>query len=315
MRILITGADGMLGKDLASVLESRHQVLPLGHAACDITAQAAVLRVFREWRPELAINCAACADVDGCERDPERAFAVNARGAGHVARAAEQVGARVFHISTDYVFDGQQRIPYTEQDPPHPTNLYGQSKLEGEREVLERGSQPSPHLVIRTSWLFGFHRTNFVEKVLAEARSRSEIVAVADQVSCPTWTLHLAQKIEELAEKPVTGIVHVVNGGQCSRYEMAQAIVERLGRPITVKPTEWSQLNLPARRPQYSVMGCQRLVQLGLSPLPHWRQALDEYCRSRKPIERDPEMCNPTQPSGHGFSRAEKEPQNGGFSP
>ena len=268
----------MLGQELASVLQSAHQVLPLGHSACDITVESEVQREFGEWRPELVVNCAACADVDGCELDPDRAFAVNATGAGHVARAAEQAGARLFHISTDYVFDGQKPTPYTESDPPNPINIYGKSKLEGERAVLERNGD-TPHLVIRTAWLFGIHRPSFVEKVMAEVLSRPELQAVTDQVSCPTWTFHLSQKIAELAEKPATGILHVVNGGECSRYDMAQAIVEKLGRPVTVKPVAWTQLNRPAKRPAYSVLACNRLGQLGLSPLPHWREALEEYLR------------------------------------
>ncbi|OFW15291.1 MAG: dTDP-4-dehydrorhamnose reductase [Acidobacteria bacterium RIFCSPLOWO2_02_FULL_59_13] len=281
MRILITGAGGMLGKELAVLLPSANEVLPLGHSECDITVESQVERMFREWRPDLVVNCAACADVDGCELDSERAFAVNATGAGHVARAAERLASRLFHISTDYVFDGQKRTPYTETDPPHPINAYGQSKWEGEKQVLERNGRSTAHLVIRTSWLFGIHRPSFVEKVMAEAQSQTELQAVTDQIASPTWTFHLAQKIAELAGKPATGILHVVNGGECSRYEMAQAIVEILGRPVTIKPIAWPQLNRPAKRPAYSVLDCRRLVQLGLSPLPHWKQALEEHLRFR----------------------------------
>ena len=282
MRVLITGAGGMLGKDLVAVLAAKHEVLGLAHAACDITAEADVGRVFQEWRPELVMNCAAYADVDACEHHRERALAVNALGAGIVARAAEEVGARLFQISTDYVFDGEKQIPYEEQDSTDPINYYGLTKLEGERRVLEGNAKNSPHLVIRTSWLYGFHRANFVEKVLAEAQSRSEILAVTDQISCPTWTAHLAEKIAELAEKPVAGVVHVVNSGECSRYDFARAVVEQLPNPVGVKPIEWKQLHRPARRPPYSVLGCWRLEECGLAPLPHWKQALDEYLLHRQ---------------------------------
>lgn len=269
----------MLGQDLAAVLREKHEVLALDHQACDVSDEAAVRRIFCDWRPQLVVNCAAFADVDGCERDPERAFAVNARGAGHVARAAEHVGAQVFYISTDYVFNGEKRIPYEENDPTDPISLYGQSKLEGEQQTL--GSNGAGHLVIRTSWLYGRHRPNFVEKVLADAQSQPKILAVADQVSCPTWTLQLSRKIAELADKPVRGILHVVNSGQCSRQEMAQAIVEQLARPIPVEAISWKDLHRPARRPAYSVLGCRRLEESGLAPLPHWREAVQEYLRLR----------------------------------
>ena len=132
-------------------------------------------------------------------------------------------------------------------------------------------------MVIRTSWLYGLHRPNFVEKVLADAPSRPKIVAVADQVSCPTWTLHLSRKIAELADTSACGVLHVVNGGQCSRQEMAQAIVERISKSVPVGAIYWKDLNRPARRPAYSVLGCQRLERLGLALLPHWREALEEY--------------------------------------
>ena len=301
MRIAITGAGGMLGQDLAAVLREapldslrlrsgqaardRHEVLALDHRACDVSDEAAVRRVLCEWRPKLVVNCAAYADVDGCERDPERAFEVNGRGAGHVARVAEQVGARVFYISTDYVFNGEKHTPYQEDDPTDPISLYGRSKLEGEQQTFGPNGARAGHLVIRTAWLYGLHRPNFVEKVLADAPSQPKIVAVADQVSCPTWTLQLAQKIAELAETPACGIVHVVNAGQCSRQEMAQAIVEWLKQPLPVGAIYWKDLNRPARRPAYSVLGCQRLEQLGLTPLPHWSEALEEYLESRKRVQ------------------------------
>ena len=274
----------MLGQDLVAVLEGKHEVLALDHRACDVSDEAAVGRVFCEWRPQLVVNCAAYADVDGCEGDPERAFAVNARGAGHVARAAEQVGARVFHISTDYVFNGEKREPYREDDSTDPISIYGQSKLDGERQTVGPDGAGANHLVIRTSWLYGIHRPNFIEKVLADAQSQPKIEAVADQISCPTWTLQLSRKIAELVETPACGILHVVNTGECSRQEMAQAIVERLPRPVPVGPTYWAKLNRPARRPAYSVLGCRRLEQLGLAQLPHWHEALEEYLRMRRPI-------------------------------
>ena len=287
MRILITGANGMLGGDLVPWLAARHEVRACCHADCDITDQVAVSRVISDFSPQLVINCAAMADVDGCERDPQRAMAVNARGAGNVARAAEGIGARVFHISTDYVFDGAKRTPYTEQDPVNPLSVYAHSKLEGERMVLYAASAPSPHLIIRTSWLYGRHRTNFVDKTVENARAGKPIIAVTEQVSCPTWTLHLAEKIVELAEKPASGILHLAQSGFCSRYEMAQYIVSKLDPDIFKKPAEivattWDKINPPARRPVYTAMTSTRLPELGIAPLPDWRAALSSYLALRQ---------------------------------
>ncbi|MBI3934689.1 MAG: dTDP-4-dehydrorhamnose reductase [Acidobacteria bacterium] len=283
MRILITGANGMLGQELAPLLATRHDVCACGHAECDITDQVAVSRLFADASPQLVINCAAMADVDGCERAPARAMAVNARGAGNVARAAEAVGARVFHISTDYVFDGTKRTPYTEQDPVNPLSVYAHSKLEGERMVLYSTSSPSPHLIIRTSWLYGRHRTNFVDKTVANAKASKPIVTVTEQISCPTWTYHLAEKIVELAEEPAAGILHLAGLGECSRYEMAQYIVNKLGLPAEITATTWEKINPPARRPVYTAMTSTRLAELGLAPLPDWRAALSEYLIQRFP--------------------------------
>ena len=270
----------MLAQDLKPVLMPSHEVLALDHSACDITDEDAVQGVFTGWRPDLVVNCAAYADVDGCDRDPERAFAVNGRGPGNLARAAGAVGARLFHISTDYVFDGRQQEPYLEQDAPHPINLYGQSKLEGEQRILglDGGEQ---HLIIRPPWLYGFARTNFVEKILEAAQVRDQVEAVADQLSCLTWTVHLAQGILELIGTKAAGILHLAGGGQCSRYESAQRIVEHLPRPVSVLPITWDQLHLAAKRPAYSVLRSGRLAELGLQPLPDWKVALDEYLRLR----------------------------------
>ena len=280
----------MLGQDLAAVLRPNYEVLALDHRECDISDETAVRRVFCEWRPKLVVNCAAFTDVDACESEPERAFAVNARGAGHVARAAEHAGGRVFYISTDYVFDGEKREPYCEDDPTRPISVYGRSKLAGEQQTFGingGGSNGSGagHAVIRTAWLYGSKRTNFADNILAQALApeppERKIVAVADQVSSPTWTVHLARKIAELAGTDARGVVHVVNTGGCTRQEMAQAIVDQLRVPITVGGTAWAKLNRPAPRPAYSVLGCSRLEQLGLAPLPPWREALEEYIQLR----------------------------------
>ena len=271
----------MLGKDLLPALKPNHELLPLGHSSCDITAGAEVSRVFREWRPELIVHCAAYTDVDGCERDTGRAFAVNAQGADHVARAAGEIGTRVFYISTDYVFDGEKKGPYHEQDPVNPINVYGRSKLEGEQRTLEQERGTPKHLVIRTSWLYGIHGANFVEKIAAAAHSRPKLEVVADQTGCPTWTVHLARKIAELVGTSATGILNVAGSGQCSWHEFACSIVEKLARSVPVRPIDSAAAGRAAKRPSNSVLGNRRLEQIGLAPLPHWKQALEEYFQLR----------------------------------
>jgi dTDP-4-dehydrorhamnose reductase len=272
----------MLGKELATVLApSHHEVQLVGHTRCDITDETSVARALGEWNPNLVVNCAAFSDVDGCERDPERALAVNARGAGYLARAAERIGAQVFHISTDYVFDGETETPYKESDPTGPLSQYGLSKLEGDRLVLEKGVRPSPHLVIRTSWLYGRYRTNFVDKTVESVRVGKPILAVTEQVSCPTWTLHLAEKIAALVETRASGILHLAGSGACSRYEMACYVVNKMRGSAEVHGTTWAKINPPARRPVYTAMISTRLEALGLTPLPDWREALSAYLSLR----------------------------------
>ena len=272
----------MLGKDLVPALKPDHEVLPLDRSACDVTVGAEVSRVFRDWQPELVVHCAAYTDVDGCEQDSERAFAVNAQGAANVVRAAAQVGARVFYISTDYVFDGTKKSPYNEQDPTNPVNIYGRSKLEGEQRTLEQDRENQRHLSIRTSWLYGIHGANFIEKIVAAAGSRPKLAVVADQVGCPTWTVHLARKIAELARTSATGILNVAGSGQCSWHEFARSIVEKLSFPVEVAPIDSVTAGRAAKRPSNSVLGSQRLEQMGLTPLPHWKQALEEYFQLRQ---------------------------------
>jgi dTDP-4-dehydrorhamnose reductase len=206
---------------------------------------------------------------------------LNARGPANLARAAERIGARVYHVSTDYVFDGEKRTPYTETDVTGPLGHYGRSKLEGERLVLEEGRGSEQHLVIRTSWLYGRCRTNFVDKTVENARSGKPIYAVTEQVSCPTWTYDLAQKIAELVQTPARGVLHIANGGFCSRYEMARYTLDRLGLKGDLVATTWEKINPPAKRPVFTAMTSVRLASFGVSPLRAWQPALDAYLAQR----------------------------------
>jgi dTDP-4-dehydrorhamnose reductase len=270
MRVLITGAAGMLGQDLVGAsLDAGHVLAALPRAELDITDPDAVESVVHAARPDVVFNCAAYTNVDGCETNVETAFAVNGEGAGNVARAAAGAGAWIVHVSSDYVFDGAKREPYVESDAPAPLSQYGRSKLAGERAVAQ--AAPNGHTIVRSSWLFGAHGPCFPSTILRLAGERDQLSVVDDQVGCPTFTARLAEALLALsAERPV-GIVHVAAAGQCSWYEFAEAIVEAAGVACEVRPGRTEDLGRPAPRPAYSVLRSERA---GAPSLPGWREGL-----------------------------------------
>ena len=297
MRILITGGNGMLGRDLQESLKDVGEVFPLGHAECEITEPGKVRQTFSFIKPQLVINCAAYTDVDGCERSPDLAMQVNATGAGNVARAASEVGAKLYHISTDYVFDGAERwngqepnaqtpAEFQEGDATGPLSTYGKSKLEGEKLVLQNDLSGA-HLVIRTSWLYGLHRVNFIDRVVEQALRGGPVKAVTDQISCLTWTRDLARAMAKLcsaeAGRRATGILHLAGAGKSTRLENARHVVDwlkskkRITGTVDVVGSTWAALNLPARRPAFSAMTSARFSELGIESLPDWRASLSEY--------------------------------------
>lgn len=272
MRILLTGAGGMLGQDLVSACGSAGaQCVALTHAELDVTDPPEVDAAVTEAAPDVVINCAAWTDVDGAETALEAASAVNGEGAANVARAARAAGAWTVQISSDYVFDGAKRTPYVETDPPAPLQAYGRSKLAGERSVAEHA--PASHTIVRSSWLFGIHGRCFPATILRLARERDELTVVDDQVGCPTFTGHLAQAVLSICEKPQSGILHIASSGACSWYELAVAIVAQAGLDVTVTPCRTSDMPRPAQRPAYSVLRSER----GAPVLPDWREGLREY--------------------------------------
>ena len=260
----------MLGRDLARVLSGRQLTL-LDHTACDVTDAKAVDSRITAAVPEVVVHLAAFTKVNECERDPIAAFRVNAEGTRNVARAAAACGARLIYMSTDYVFDGQAKAPYQEPDAVMPLNVYGRSKLEGERQAAVFPG----NLILRAGWLFGRGGRNFVETILAQAREGKRPRVVTTQVGTPTWKAHLAQAMAALIDRGVTGVVHVPAGGSCSWFEFAEAIVEEAGLPVTVEPTDIEPSG--TRRPAYSVLSDRRLRELGIDPLPHWREGLRGY--------------------------------------
>lgn len=281
MRLLITGAAGMLGQDIRSAAEARGvDAVALSRGELDITDPGAVDEALRSARPDALVNCAAWTDVDGAESQERDATQVNGVGAGILARAAAEAGAWTIHVSSDYVFDGTSREPYVESDPTHPVSAYGRSKLEGEREVAQHA--PGAHTIVRSSWLFGAGGPCFPATILKLASERNELKVVDDQIGCPTFTGHLSRAIVELAATaPPAGIVHLTGSGSCSWYEFAREIVTAAGLECEVSPCSTAEMPRPAQRPAYSVLGTERAAEA--PRLPGWRDGLDEYIALRVP--------------------------------
>ena len=273
LRILLLGARGLLGKECEKVLGSLGNVWSFSKDELDITHFDKVEKILVEIYPHFVVNCAAYTDVDGCEREVEKAFLVNAKAVGNLARQASRVGARLVHISTDYVFDGEKPLPsgYEEDDPPCPKNVYGKSKLEGERLVLQIDTN---HLIVRTAWLYGREGKSFPKAILKRVLEGQTVRVVCDQFGSPTWSKSVAFQIRTLMEAGAEGIVHVTSMGSCSWYEFARSIVELLGLGGDIRPCESSACPRPAPRPKNSILEKRRLLELGLNRMRHWKEDL-----------------------------------------
>ena len=272
MRLLVTGAGGMLGRDVVAAARAHgHDCAGLARAELDVSDRRAVERAVAGSAPEVIVNCAAWTDVDGAEADEPAALAVNGAGAGYLAAAALVAGAQLVQVSTDYVFDGSATRPYVESDPTAPISAYGRTKLAGERAVLDASPD---HAVVRTAWLFGPGGPNFVATMLAlAAAGRDEVAVVTDQIGCPTFTGHLAEKLIEVAAERRAGILHAAAAGHCSRHEFAQAIFAASGYDVRVTATTSDAVARAAPRPAWSVLASERDPQ----PLPTWAEGLSAY--------------------------------------
>jgi len=275
MKILVTGGRGMLGSDLCEALAA-HEVRGVDIEDFDLTDASAVREALAAARPEMVVHCAAWTDVDGCERDPERAFLHNGSGTWNLAAAAADVGATVVYMSTDFVFDGSKGEPYTEFDAPNPLSVYGASKLAGEEAV--RALVPRCY-VVRSAWLFGARGRNFVRTILETAAERDELRVVADQFGSPTYTRDLAQGIAEIivAGRVVPGTYHMVNSGVCSWAGLAAEALRLAGRTTRVTPIPALEWPSPAPRPACSALRCRALELQGVPVLRPWKQALISY--------------------------------------
>jgi dTDP-4-dehydrorhamnose reductase len=277
MKVLILGGTGLLGKAL--VREWRgDEVLAMGSRDVDIRDAAKVREIIAEARPDWIVLAAAYTDVDGCESHPDLAFAVNRDGAANVAETANQVRAKLIFLSSDYVFDGKNTLPYEVDDKRNPQGVYGNSKAQAEVKLIE--ILPGC-CIARTSWVFGVGGKCFPDTILRLAANRPSLDVVNDQRGCPTYTVDLARAIVQLCRKNASGIVHVTNAGDCTWFEFARQIVEASGLTSEVRPVGSQQMARPAPRPAYSVLSATSLHRYGIE-MPAWNDALRRYLEERK---------------------------------
>ncbi|KQX67525.1 dTDP-4-dehydrorhamnose reductase [Streptomyces sp. Root1310] len=279
MRWLVTGAGGMLGQDTVEELARRGEdVTGLDHTGLDITRPGSVARAFAAHRPDVVVNCAAYTAVDDAETDEARALLVNGEGPRLLAAACAAHGARLVHVSTDYVFDGAARAPYPEDGPPAPRTAYGRTKLAGERAV--RAVLPDAGVIVRTAWLYGVHGRSFVRTMLELQARRDTVDVVDDQRGQPTWSADVAARIADLGPKAgrgATGVFHATAAGEATWYDLAREVFRSVGaEPDRVRPTTGDAFPRPAPRPAYSVLAHGRWREVGLAPPRHWRAALGE---------------------------------------
>ncbi|MFW6104966.1 MAG: dTDP-4-dehydrorhamnose reductase [Chloroflexota bacterium] len=293
MKVLVIGANGQLGSDLCKELDSV-VLATLTHSEVEITDLASVRQALEKRRPDVVINCAAFHRVDDCEDDPDKAFRVNALGSRNVAVVAQELGAKLVFLSTDYVFGGEEgalsraiarerTTPYTEFDTPVPLSVYGKSKVAGENLVKHLCSR---YFIVRASGLFGVAGAsgkggNFVETMLRLAKEKDQLTVVSDQVFSPTYTKDLARKIGELIQTECYGIFHVTNSGTCSWFEFTQEILRQAGLSTPVKPITAEEYGQRAKRPKFSVLDNYHLRLLGMDDMRSWQEALKDYMISK----------------------------------
>jgi len=282
--ILITGANGRLGGNLCERLNKEHKILGADKDLADITDYSAISEIIFDSNPNIIIHTAAYTDVDGCQIDPDKAYSVNARGTENISIAAQKNNSAVIYISTDYVFDGEKDQPYKESDLPNPVNIYGKTKLEGEKiiqNILKR------YLIIRTSWLFG-GRESFVEHIIKKSKQLDAISVVKDKYSVPTYAYDLADTIAKLInyfrnDNSWGEIYHITNSGSCSWFEYAKKILEYIKiEDVEIIPIKQHELGFKASRPKNSVLDNTKYKEITGEFLRPWHEALKEYIQCQK---------------------------------
>ena len=267
MKVLVTGANGMLGQDLCPILEDNgFEVIETNHTDLDITNKLMIQRVFDEVNPDYVINCAAYTNVDKAETEKELAEKVNTLGTELIAKACARLDIPLVYVSTDYVFNGEKQTPYSTTDTPNPINYYGLTKYQGEEAIKKSCNK---YFITRTSWLYGHHGKNFVETMIS-LKDKDVLKVVDDQIGCPTWTVELACAITKLLQTENYGTYHVCGSGSTSWYGFAKEIFEYLGLNVNLQPCKTSEFPRPAKRPRYSVMENNKICRF-------WKDALHDY--------------------------------------
>ncbi|KZX17558.1 dTDP-4-dehydrorhamnose reductase [Methanobrevibacter filiformis] len=274
MRILITGSNGMLGSDLVEVLSDNYEVIPTTSKTLDITNKELVLEKISEHKPDVIINSAAYTDVDGCESNKELAYNINGKACENLAICSANIGSTLIHISTDYVFDGKNSVPYTENDNTNPINVYGKSKLIGEEFIK---NTIDSYFIFRTSWLYGVNGDNFVKTMIELSKNNSEISVVNDQRGSPTFTHDLAIVISKIVQSDKYGIYNLTNSDNCTWFDFAKDIFELSSIDMKVNPVKTDEFPRPAKRPKYSVLSGEKLVKNGFKPLRPYKKGLKDY--------------------------------------
>ena len=276
MRIFITGAKGQLGRALQAQF-ARDDVLPVDLPECDITDRVCVMQAIGELKPDVVIHAAAMTDVDGCAREPDKAYLVNALGTQNVALACQHVGSVMLYISTNEVFDGKATEPYLEFDATHPVNFYGRSKLAGETVVRDLMTR---FYIVRIAWLYGKGGNHFVRKMIRLADERGSLRVVSDEISSPTYAADVAGGIRQLVQAGAYGVYHLVNDGMASRFDLAREILRLAGRShVPVEPIKLADYTRPSTPPAYTPLRnfCGKAVGIAFRP---WQDALAEYIAS-----------------------------------
>jgi dTDP-4-dehydrorhamnose reductase len=278
IRIVITGGKGQLGLDCVEVLSPRFEVLSPGSKDLDIASRESVERLILNTRPQVILNCAAFTQVDACETKQDLAWRVNADGPRNLAAAAAKAGARLIHISTDYVFDGRKPVPepYTEGDETNPLSFYGKTKLAAEAAVRDAIEN---HVILRTAWMYGIGGRNFLKTMLKLAieNPERELRVVNDQFGSPTWSYRLALQLEKLIESKARGTYHATSEGYCTWYELATGFLDWMGVSHNVLPCTTAEYPMAATRPSNSILENGRLKESGLNLMQAWESDLAEF--------------------------------------
>lgn len=278
LKVVITGAEGQLGKDLIRAFAADHQLFAFSKRQLDVAETEQFLRIVKQIHPDIIIQAAAYTNVDGAELNPDIAYRTNAIGARNAAIAAQQTGAKLVYVSTDYVFNGNKGTPYTEFDIPAPTCVYGASKWAGE-QLLQMFC--NRFFIVRTAWLYGMHGKNFFHKIISQAQEQGGIRAAYDQFGSPTYTMDLVEFIGQLMTTEKYGIYHAANQGCCSRYDFVRKILELMGLgTVPVTPVAGSEFCLPAPRPVNSALEGKAVRLNGFSELRDWKSALAAFVKN-----------------------------------